>query len=77
MACQDDTAEAKAARELYREELLRDYQASLVSICLKRAAVVSAAAAREAAVSARVSREWAEWVSGGSSESSGDETSCD
>ena len=76
MACQDDTAEAQAARALYREELLRDYQASLVSICLKRAAVVSADAARVAMVSERISHEWAEWALREGLESSGDESSC-
>ena len=74
MACRDDVVEAQAARALYHEGLLRDYQASLVSVCLKRAAVVSAAAARAATVSERISREWARWVSQEGLESSGDES---
>ena len=70
MACHDNVAEAQAAQLLYREGLLRDFQDSLVSICLKRAAVVSCEAARAAAVFESVSRDWAEWAARVDSESS-------
>ena len=73
MASKDNTAEAKTARTLYREELLRGYQDSLVGICLKKAALVSAAAARAAIVSKDVSREWVEWALCADSESSAEE----
>ena len=73
MASKDSTAEAKTARTLYREELLRGYQDSLVGICLKKAALVSAAAARAAIVSTDVSREWVEWALCVDSESSAEE----